>query len=151
MGDFMRFRPVFCHGMLLFGLAAPLVAFGQFQAPNPEELQMTSDPKAPGAAAVILYREETEDDPHHFSTVYARIKVLTEQGKEAATVHIRYPRVLAYNAVGDNSSFSSAATENHFDAPDISHTGADQPFDTDTYAAPVEIKALEARTIQPLC
>ncbi|MGA3044996.1 MAG: transglutaminase domain-containing protein [Terracidiphilus sp.] len=143
----MRIHPVLCHAALLFGLVTPLVAFGQFQAPNPEELQMTSDPKAPGAAAVILYREETEDDPHHFCTVYARIKVLTEQGKDAATVDVRYPRVLAYNAVGDNSSFSSSAGENHFDAPDISHTGADQPFDTDTYAVPVEIKALEARTI----
>jgi transglutaminase-like putative cysteine protease len=149
MGDFMLFRPVLCQGMLLFGLAAPLASFGQFQAPNPEELQMTSDPKAPGAPAVILYREETEDDPHHFCTVYARIKVLTEQGKDAATIHVRYPRVLAFNATGDNSSFSSSAGENHFDAPDINHAGADQPFDTDTFAAPVEVRALEARTIQP--
>jgi hypothetical protein len=145
----MRCHTILCHGILLFGLATPLVSLGQFQAPTPEELKMTSDPKAPGAAAVVLYREETEDDPHHFCTVYARIKVLTEQGKDAATVHIRYPRVLAYNAVGDNSSFSSSATENHFDAPDISHTGADQPFDTDTYTVPVEVGALEARTVQP--
>jgi hypothetical protein len=145
----MRFHTVLCHGVLLFGLAVPVVSFGQFQAPTPEELKMTSDPKAPGAAAVVLYREETEDDPHHFCTVYARIKVLTEQGKDAATIHVRYPRVLAYNAVGDNSSFSSSGMENHFDAPDISHTGADQPFDTDTYTVPVEVGALEARTIQP--
>src|SRR5579863_6905958 len=117
----MRFHTILCHGILLFGLTAPVVSFGQFQAPTPEELKMTSDPKAPGAAAVVLYREETEDDPHHFCTVYARIKVLTEQGKEAATVHVRYPRVLAFNAVGDNSSFSSASGENHFDAPDINH------------------------------
>ena len=145
----MRFHSVLCQGILLLGLSSPLITFAQFQAPSPEELKMTADPKAPGAAAVILYREETEDDPHHFSTVYTRIKVLTEQGKEAATVHVKFPRYLAFNAQGDNTNFSSASTENHFDAPDINHAGADQPFDTDTFAAPVELKALEARVIQP--
>jgi len=145
----MRFHSVLCQGILLLSLSSPLITFAQFQAPSPEELKMTADPKAPGAAAVILYREETEDDPHHFSTVYTRIKVLTEQGKEAATVHVKFPRYLAFNAQGDNTNFSSASTENHFDAPDINHAGADQPFDTDTFAAPVELKALEARVIQP--
>jgi len=145
----MRFHSVLCQGILLFGLSSPLIAHAQFQPPSPEELNMTADPKAPGADAVILYREETEDDPHHFSTVYTRIKVLTEQGKEAATVHVKFPRYLAFNAQGDNTNFSSAATENHFDSPDMNHAGADQPFDTDTFAAPVELKALEARVIQP--
>ncbi len=64
----------------------------QFQQPTPEELQMTQDPKAPGAAAVYLYREETTDDNLHFHTYYVRIKVLTEKGKELATVHIPYER-----------------------------------------------------------
>ena len=145
----MRLDSVLCQGILLFGLSSSVIAFAQFQPPTPEELKMTADPKAPGAAAVILYREETEDDPHHFSTVYERVKVLTEQGKAAATVRVKFPRYLAFEAQGDNTNFSSASTENHFDAPDINHAGADQPFDTDTFAAPVELKALEARVIQP--
>src|SRR5258708_8634482 len=79
MHRFMRF------GLLLLGTAMPLVSFGQFQAPTKEELSLTSDPKAPGAAAVYFYREERVDDPHHFRSVYARIKVRTETGKELAT------------------------------------------------------------------
>jgi hypothetical protein len=51
---------------------------------------MTADPKAPGAAAVYLYREETTDDSLHYHSYYDRIKVLTEKGKELATVRIPY-------------------------------------------------------------
>ncbi len=53
---------------------------------------MTEDPKAPGAAAVYLYREETTDDTLHFHGYYERVKVLTEKGKELATVRIPYER-----------------------------------------------------------
>jgi hypothetical protein len=51
---------------------------------------MTSDPKAPGAAAVYLEIKEMDNDPMHFQTYYARIKVLTEKGKELATVDLPY-------------------------------------------------------------
>jgi transglutaminase-like putative cysteine protease len=145
----MRLHHALRCGVLLLGAAAPLVSFGQFQAPSNEELKMTSDPKAPGAAAVYLYREETEDDPHSFCTVYARIKVLTEKGKEAGTVHVRLPRVMAFVAAGNNSSRSSSGSENHFDAPDMNHVGEDQPYDTDSYAANIEVKALDARVVRP--
>ena len=53
---------------------------------------MTSDPRSPGADAVYLYREETTDDNLHYHATYARIKVLTEKGKELATVRIPYER-----------------------------------------------------------
>lgn len=51
---------------------------------------MTSDPKAPGAAAVYLNIAEDADDGLHFQSFYARIKVLTEKGKELATVEVPY-------------------------------------------------------------
>lgn len=51
---------------------------------------MTSDPKAPGSDAVYLNLEERDNDPQHFRSYYARIKVLTEKGKEMATVEIPY-------------------------------------------------------------
>jgi hypothetical protein len=73
-------------------LAVPTVLRAQFPAPTQEELSMTSDAKAPGADAVYLYREETTDDNLHFHSVYARIKVLTEKGKELATVRVPYER-----------------------------------------------------------
>jgi len=37
--------------------AFPAFLQAQFQAPNKDELEMASDPKAPGADAVYLYRE----------------------------------------------------------------------------------------------
>ena len=51
---------------------------------------MTAEPKAPGAAAIYLYREESDDDNLHFHSVFERIKVLTEKGKELATVTLPY-------------------------------------------------------------
>src|SRR5579863_9867903 len=76
----------------VFFLAAfvPAVVRAQFQPINPDELKMTSDPKAPGADAEYLYYEEVDADVQHSSTYYARIKVFTEKGKEAATVEIPY-------------------------------------------------------------
>jgi hypothetical protein len=79
-------RPV----LLLLALAAPALLRAQFQEPTLEELKMTSDPKAPGAAAVYLYREEITDDATHSFSLYERIKVLTEKGKELATIHLPY-------------------------------------------------------------
>ena len=130
----MRFHHVARSAVMLLGAAVPLVSHAQFQAPTPEELKMISDPKAPGADAVYLYREETEDDPHHFRTVYARIKVLTEKGKDLATVRVTYSRNFVFNATGNNSSRSSSAMESHFDAPDLNHAGEDQHTDKGRHA-----------------
>jgi hypothetical protein len=71
-------------------LSLPIVARADFPAPNPEELKMSAEPKAPGAAAVYLDREQITIDNKHFETLYERIKVLTEKGKELATVKIPY-------------------------------------------------------------
>jgi hypothetical protein len=70
----------------------PTLLPAQFQAPSKEELEMNSDPKAPGADAVYLYREEKTDDNLHYHSYYVRIKVLTEKGKELATVRTPYER-----------------------------------------------------------
>ncbi|MGA9667745.1 MAG: DUF3857 domain-containing protein [Terracidiphilus sp.] len=76
--------------LLLLVLAAPTLVQAQFQQPTDEELKMTADPKAPGAAAVYLNREEKTDDNVHYHSIYVRIKVLTEKGRELATVSIPY-------------------------------------------------------------
>ena len=80
----------FCIFVLTIALPALLRA--QFQEPTKEELQMTSDTQAPGAAAVYLNIEEVTDDPLHYHLFYARIKVLQEKGKELATVELPYLR-----------------------------------------------------------
>lgn len=53
---------------------------------------MTDDPKSPGAAAVYLDIAEETNDPLHYHSFYARVKVLQEKGKELATVTIPYQR-----------------------------------------------------------
>lgn len=94
----MRARSFFCSALfarfvLLPALLLPAAtALAQFQDPTKEELSMTADPKAPGAAAVYLNYEEKTDDTLHYHSVYARIKVLTEKGKDLATVEVPYAR-----------------------------------------------------------
>ena len=60
---------------------------------TPEELKMTSEPKAPGAPAVILYRQIDRDDsdartPHEYN--YVREKIFTEEGRKYADVEIPF-------------------------------------------------------------
>ena len=54
---------------------------------------MTSEPLAPGAPAIILYREVERDDSSQ-GTVheknYYRIKILTEEGRKYANIEISF-------------------------------------------------------------
>lgn len=88
----MRIRFWMQVAFSLAALTLPVSLWGQFQPPTDEELKMTSESKAPGAAAIYLYREETADDNLHYHSFYARIKVLTEKGKELATVGVPYSK-----------------------------------------------------------
>src|SRR5579863_2913421 len=88
----MRFAPALRFFALCLFLLLPVLLQAQFQEPSKEELQMTSDPKAPGAAAVYLNIQEVTDDPLHYHSFYARIKVFQEKGKELATIELPYLR-----------------------------------------------------------
>jgi hypothetical protein len=63
-----------------------------FQSVSPEELKMTSEPLAPGAPAIILYRQVDRDDNGLTSHEdnYFRIKILTEEGRKYADVEIPF-------------------------------------------------------------
>jgi hypothetical protein len=63
-----------------------------FQPVSPDELKMTSEPKAPGAAAILLYREVDRDDRGNTAheDVYFRIKILTEEGRKYADIEIPF-------------------------------------------------------------
>ena len=65
-----------------------LLASDDWPKPSAEELSMTSEPKAPGAPAIILYREEITDNANHQFTQYLRIKILTDAGLTWATVEL---------------------------------------------------------------
>ena len=59
-----------------------------------DELKMTSEPLAPGAAAIILYRQVDRDDrqeaTHEMN--FVRIKILKEEGRKYADVEIPYDK-----------------------------------------------------------
>src|SRR5437660_9035741 len=63
-----------------------------FQPVSAEELKMTSEPKAPGAPAIILFRLVDRDDRGltAHEDVYFRIKILTEEGRKYADVEIPF-------------------------------------------------------------
>jgi len=63
-----------------------------FQPVSPDELKMTSEPKAPGAPAIILFRQVDRDDRGQTAheDVYFRIKVLTEEGRKYADIEIPF-------------------------------------------------------------
>jgi uncharacterized protein DUF3857 len=81
--------------LIAFIAAACLVPTAQgvsFQPVSQDELKMTSEPKAPGAPAIILYRQVDRDDRGltAHEDVYFRIKILTEEGRKYADVEIPY-------------------------------------------------------------
>jgi transglutaminase-like putative cysteine protease len=88
----MKIRLWLQAAFTLAALTLPASLWGQFQPPTDEELKMTAEPKAPGAAAIYLYREEVDDDNLNYESSYVRVKVLTEKGKELATVSVPYPK-----------------------------------------------------------
>jgi hypothetical protein len=63
-----------------------------FQPISPDELKMTSEPLAPGAPAIILYRQIDRDDNGRTSHEdnYFRIKILTEEGRKYADIEIPF-------------------------------------------------------------
>jgi len=88
----MRIHRFVLPAFLVLLLVTPALSRAQFHEPTPDELKMTDDPKAPGAAAVYLDFQEIANDPLHFQSYYARIKILQEKGKELATVELPYFR-----------------------------------------------------------
>lgn len=83
----MLLRELYAAAVVMI-VAVPCRA--QFQEPTKEELQMTADPKAPGAKAVYLDLEDQQDDSKGARIYYYRLKVLTEKGKESATVRFTH-------------------------------------------------------------
>jgi len=65
-----------------------------FPPVSPEDLKMTSEPKAPGAPAIILFREVDRDDNGRTSHEdnYVRIKILTEEGRSYANIEIEFDK-----------------------------------------------------------
>jgi Domain of Unknown Function with PDB structure (DUF3857) len=84
---------LFTFVCLAFFCSLRLSAGDKFQPVSQEELQMTSEPQAPGAPAIILFRQVDRDDsnvtsPHEDN--YFRVKILTEEGRKHADIEIPF-------------------------------------------------------------
>lgn len=71
-------------------LAASYVRAEDWLPISPEELSMRSTPKAPNAPAIYLYRQVDRDDNDPSESIYERIKILTEEGRDHANIEIPY-------------------------------------------------------------
>src|SRR6202166_2371873 len=90
----MQFRRQFlfvciCCAYFLVCTTMPVKA-DEWQPISPAELQMTSVAEAPGAPAVILYRQVDRNDVDNHEFNYLRIKILTEEGRKYANVEIPF-------------------------------------------------------------
>jgi hypothetical protein len=94
------FRSGKCATVAAFAIwilaAHPAQASLGFQPISQDELKMTSEPHAPGAPAIILFRQVDRDDnihtPHEDN--YFRIKILTEEGRKHGNIEIPFVKEL---------------------------------------------------------
>jgi len=65
-----------------------------WQPISPDDLKMTSEPMAPGAPAVYLYRQVDRNDSGKARSEfnYVRIKILTEEGRKYGNVEIPFAK-----------------------------------------------------------
>ncbi len=91
---FLLRSSLFCA--LLSLILIPKTHAQGFPPLSPEDLKMTSDPNAPGAPAILLYREQDCDDNGMTSHQdnYLRIKILTEEGRKYGDVEIPFNKKL---------------------------------------------------------
>ena len=78
--------------LLLAALGTQTLHAADWLPVTTEELQLTSEPKAPGAAAIYLYRQVDRDDASSEESHYARLKILKEEGRQYADVEITYTK-----------------------------------------------------------
>jgi Domain of Unknown Function with PDB structure (DUF3857) len=89
------YRPLLFMSVLVLiamRLGVRIAVADEWQPISPEELRMTSVPEAPGAPAVILYRQVDRDDNSRTGGEYnyVRIKILTEEGRKYGDVEIPF-------------------------------------------------------------
>ena len=105
----------------------------QWVTPTLSELAMTSDPKAPGASAVVLSYEQADDNTSGERLVHVRIKVLNEAGLSAGTIDVsaildegRFKKNFFARTIhpdGTILSFVSDTTNTHVDTVQKTRTG----------------------------
>ena len=82
----------FLSAVLIVVAAAHFAQAEDWPPIDPADLALKSIPQQPGAPAVILLREENDNDPMRFHSTYERIKILTEAGRDFADIELPYSR-----------------------------------------------------------
>lgn len=75
---------------IVLGLALPATAQKAWPPISPEEMAMKDCPEQPGADAVWLYREVLTDHEDFKTTIFKRLKILTDAGRDHANIEIPY-------------------------------------------------------------
>ncbi len=90
----LAFLLILVAAALLFRPFLPTTSGDDWLPIDPADLKMTSEPKAPGAPAIYLYRQVDRKDATRAATEYnyVRIKVFNEEGRKYANVEIPYQR-----------------------------------------------------------
>ena len=70
---------------------------------------MTSIKEHPGAGAVVLLREETDDNMNNSLTVFERIKILAEAGRDYADVALPSDRPFSINSISGRTVHSDGS------------------------------------------
>jgi len=140
----MALKRWFLSASILFSLATALtpLAFGADWPPiSDSDRSLTSIPEQPGASAVILNREQTDDNMNSLLTVYERIKILTEAGRKYETVNLPSGRAVNIVTVSGRTV--------HADGSVTPFAG--KPFDTTVHGAdgmPVTVKAFTLPNVE---
>ena len=90
----LAFLLILVSAALLFRPSLPATSGDEWQPIDPADLKMTSEPKAPGAPAIYLYRQVDRKDTGRANTEYnyVRIKIFNEEGRKYANIEIPYQR-----------------------------------------------------------
>src|SRR5215831_16386458 len=86
-------KPLFLPVVLMAFLCTSVLASADNKPSiTPEDLKATSEPLAPGATAIILYRQVDRDDSGTagFENNFVRIKIFKEEGRKYADIEIPY-------------------------------------------------------------
>lgn len=99
---------------------------------------LTSIPERPGAPAVILMREQTDDNMNNLLMVYERIKILTDAGRKYATVELPYGRVFSIATLSGRTVHADGSATPFTGKPvDKTVNGADAvPFTVQAFTLP---------------
>jgi hypothetical protein len=121
----MNFKPWIVFSSILFSLST--LAFATDWPPiSDSDRALTSIPAQPGAPAVILVREQTDDNMNNLLIVYERIKILTDAGRKYATIELPYSRQVSISELSGRTIHADGSVIPFAGTPiDTTRIGAD--------------------------